>query len=175
MADTTINVQYVVNYYIQGTTIPVSGSSQIINTGILGSSVTETSPSYTGFTLVDDSEAEQTIILGEGNNEIDFYYSADVTSTIPHILTNDDVVGALRIACVDDIVNLEMLLSAVDDGIKTETGRDWTNDNPIDPTAKLAAALLFVNLYVGTNVPSFYNYKIVQLHAKALEMGSNEC
>jgi hypothetical protein len=141
----------------------------------LGDSVTETSPSFTGYSLVDDSSADQTIILGEGNNEIDFYYSADPVSTTPHILTNDDVVGALRIACVDDIANLELLLSAVDDGIKTETGRDWTQDDPIDPTAKLAATLLFVNLYIGADVPNFYNYKIVQLHAKALEMEPNEC
>jgi hypothetical protein len=89
---------------------------------------------------------------------------------ITHILTDDEAVGALRMASADDIANKEMLLTAVDDGIKTETGHDWTADNPIDPTAKLTASLLLISLYDGTDVPTFYTYKVAQLHAKVLEM-----
>ncbi len=96
---------------------------------------------------------------------------ADVTEP-KHILKVDEAVETLRAASTDDIANLELLLSAVDDSIKTETGHDWVQDDPIDPTAKLAASLLLISLYDGTDIPAVYNQKIVQLHAKALEMVS---
>ncbi|HEX2986093.1 MAG TPA: hypothetical protein VHO71_04685 [Caproiciproducens sp.] len=78
----------------------------------------------------------------------------------------------MRTPSADDIASLEMYLTAVDDGIKIETGHDWVQDDPVDPTAKLAASLLLISLYDGTDVPVIYNQKIVQLHAKALEMVS---
>jgi hypothetical protein len=89
-----------------------------------------------------------------------------------HILTDAETVDTLRIASVGDIANKDMLLSAVDDGIKTETGHDWAADTTIDPTAKLTASILLVSLYYGTDLPVFYTYKIGQLYAKALEMAT---
>jgi hypothetical protein len=83
-----------------------------------------------------------------------------------HILTDTEAIEALRITAVNEVANYEMLMSAVDDGIKTETGHDWAADTVIDPTAKLAAALLLTCLYDGIDTPSFYRYKIVQLDGK---------
>lgn len=85
-----------------------------------------------------------------------------------HILTESEAVGALRAVSADEVLNLELLLSAVDDGLKTETGHDWAADTTIDPTAKLAASLLLVCLYDGTEVPVFYTQKVTQLEAKVL-------
>ena len=96
---------------------------------------------------------------------------ADITEP-KHILKPTEAVEALRVASVDDIANLELYLSSVDDSIKIETGHDWVQDDPIDPTAKLAASLLLISLYDGTDIPAIYNQKIIQLHAKALEMVS---
>lgn len=91
-----------------------------------------------------------------------------------HILTSDEAMGALRISSTDECPNLDMLLSAADDGIKAETGFDWAviteTYTAIDPTAKIAAMLLIISLNEGTDLPQTYGYKIGQLHAKALEM-----
>ena len=84
-----------------------------------------------------------------------------------HILTDGEALTALRLAAAEDCPNLELLLSAVDDGIQTETGHDWSKDETIDPTAKLAASILLVSLSEGTPLPDTYRYKIVQLDAKA--------
>ena len=86
-----------------------------------------------------------------------------------HILTQEEAFSALRISSMDECPNLGLLMSAVDDGIKTETGKDWAADMTIDPTAKLAASLLLICLKEGTDLPKSYGYKIVQLEAKALE------
>jgi len=82
-----------------------------------------------------------------------------------HILTNSEALAVLRLTTADDCPNLELLQSAVDDGLLTETGHDWTVD--ADPTAKLAASILLVALNDGTPIPDSYHYKIVQLDAKA--------
>lgn len=96
---------------------------------------------------------------------------ADITEP-KHILKPAEAVEALRAASADDIANLELYLSSVDDSIKIETGHDWAQDDPMDPTAKLAASLLLISLYDGIDIPAIYNQKIVQLHAKALGMVS---
>jgi hypothetical protein len=83
-----------------------------------------------------------------------------------HILTEAEALQALHMESADECPNLEMLLSGVDDGLKTETGHDWANDNVIDPTAKLAAMLLLISLHDGTPVPPFYTQKVVQLDGK---------
>lgn len=98
---------------------------------------------------------------------------ADTTTTpVKHLLTPAEAAEALRTASADDIACLELYLSAVDDSIKNETGHDWVKDDPIDPTAKLAASILLISLYDGTDIPAVYNQKIIQLHAKVLEMDS---
>jgi len=84
-----------------------------------------------------------------------------------HILTNDEALAVLRLTTADDCPNLEMLQSAVDDGLLTETGRNWAADATIDSTAKLAASILLVSLNDGTPIPDAYRYKIVQLDGKA--------
>lgn len=83
-----------------------------------------------------------------------------------HILTEEEAVGALRLTDQSDVPTLEMLLNAVDDGIEIETGRDWAADDPINPTAKLAAMLLLISLNDGVAAPVAYGFKIAQLAAK---------
>ena len=87
-----------------------------------------------------------------------------------HILTDEEALSALRAGSPDEVPNFKMLLSAVDDGLLTETGRNWTTDSTIDPTAKLAAMLLLISLNDGTPLPDSYRYKVVQLDAKAKAM-----
>lgn len=91
-----------------------------------------------------------------------------------HILTQDEAFAALRISSADECPNLELLLSGVDDGIKTETGKDWAADTTIDATAKLAASLLLICLNEGTELPKSYGYKIAQLDAKVKEAAQSE-
>jgi len=86
-----------------------------------------------------------------------------------HILTQEEAFAALRISSTDECPNLELLMGAVDDGMKTETGKDWAADATIDPTAKLAASLLLICLNEGTELPKSYGYKIAQLDAKVKE------
>jgi hypothetical protein len=83
-----------------------------------------------------------------------------------HILTDTEAIETLRVLATNEIATYEMLMSAVDDGIKTETGHDWAADTIINPTAKLAAALLLSCLYDGIDPPASYRYKIAQLDAK---------
>ena len=84
-----------------------------------------------------------------------------------NILTEAEALAALRLETKADCPNFDMLMSAVDDGIQSETGYDWTTDEIIDPTAKLVASILLVCLHDGTELPAAYRYKIVQLDAKA--------
>jgi len=83
-----------------------------------------------------------------------------------HILTDAEALAALRLTEAADCPTLNMLMSAVDDGLLTETGYDWTADAAINPTAKLAASILLVALNEGVPLPDSYRYKIVQLDAK---------
>ena len=91
------------------------------------------------------------------------------TTDQKHILTSDEAINALRISPTDECPNLELLLSAVDDGIQAETGHDWTQDDSIDPTAKLAASLFLISLFSGAVLPAVYIQTIVKLDAKAKE------
>lgn len=87
-----------------------------------------------------------------------------------HILTQTEAFNALKISSVDEYPNLDMVLSGVDDQIKSETGFDWaalTADYAaIDPTAKLCAAILLICLTEGSEIPKTYGYKIIQLANK---------
>ena len=87
-----------------------------------------------------------------------------------HILTRDEAINALRISSSNECPNLELLLLAVDDSVKTETGHDWAQDDPIDPTAKLAASLFLISLFSGTDLPVMYGQTIIKLDAKEKEM-----
>jgi hypothetical protein len=100
-----------------------------------------------------------------------------MADTVKHILTDTEALAALRFAAAEEVPDLELLQSAVDDGIKTETGFDWatltTTYTVIDPTAKLAARLMLICMFEGIPLPDAYRYKIVQLDAKAKEMAAN--
>lgn len=87
-----------------------------------------------------------------------------------HILTQSEAFNALHISSIDECPNLDMILSGVDDQIKSETGFDWktltSTYTAIDPTAKLCAAILLICMAEGTDIPQSYQYKIKQLYAK---------
>lgn len=83
-----------------------------------------------------------------------------------HILTESEALRALHMESASECPNLEMLLMGVDDGLKIETGHDWTGDDPIEPTAKIAAMLLLISLQDGTPASPFYNQKVIQLDGK---------
>jgi hypothetical protein len=93
-----------------------------------------------------------------------------MADTVIHILTPTEAMDALRISSPDECPNFELLLSTADDDLKTKTGHDWTVDEKIDVSAKLAAALFIISVRDGVELSKFYWSKITELHAKALEM-----
>lgn len=84
-----------------------------------------------------------------------------------HILTYDEALGTLRIASAEECPNLEMLLDGVDDDIQKSTGKDWTADTTVDPTAKTAAAMLLICMREGKDPSGYYGQLLVKLDAKA--------
>ena len=93
------------------------------------------------------------------------------------ILTPQEAADMLRLPDPDDYPQLNILLPGVDDFIQTAPGRDWSADNPLDPTAKMVASCLVVRWFndmgqlgatLSPNDPLVA--LIAQLHAKALEM-----
>lgn len=93
------------------------------------------------------------------------------------ILTPQEAADMLRLVSPDDYPQLNILLPFVDDYIKTATGRDWGNDESIDPTAKMLASSLLARWFddpgqMGNISDNDIGVKslIGQLHAKALEM-----
>lgn len=82
-----------------------------------------------------------------------------------HVLTDTEALNALH-RTSDEVPNLELLQSGVDDDLKTATGHDWATDEQIDPTAKLAASLLIVSLFEGAEVPTYYVQQIGKLDGK---------
>lgn len=89
---------------------------------------------------------------------------------VTHVLTQEEAFAVLRISSADERPNLELLLNAVDDGLKSETGRNWAEDEEIDPTAKICASIMLICLDEGKEFPQSYIYKIKQLEAKAREI-----
>ena len=72
------DLSYTVNYYWNGTTQTVA-QSETVNGQTFGAEVTVTAPSINGYTPV--STGSQTITIGAGKNEINFYYYKNVTLT----------------------------------------------------------------------------------------------
>jgi len=92
------------------------------------------------------------------------------------ILTEQEAVITLRREAASDCPQLAILLPAIDDYIKTATGKDWGAEDPVDPTAKIAATVLLVNWSVNPGsmgsidgfMKTMVNF-ITQLQAKILE------
>ena len=93
-----------------------------------------------------------------------------MADTKKHILTQTEAFDALRISSADECPNLEMLLDSTDEELKSATGHDWSEDEPVDPDAKTAAMLYLISLDDGVEVPQTYISKAVQLGAKAKGM-----
>lgn len=69
---------------------------------------------------------------------------------------------------------IDIILPAIDDYIRSATGKDWGIDNPIDPTAKLLANVLLTKWFdhpdmIGKADDIGTLTLIGQLHAKFLQ------
>lgn len=88
------------------------------------------------------------------------------------ILTQQEAFNVLRIDSIDECPQLQMLMVACDDSIKSATGFNWgiltSTYTTIDPTAKIVASLLLIHLYEGADLLPSYNSFIGQLHAKVI-------
>ena len=72
------NPQYVVHYYLEGTTEPVA-DKKVVKDNTVGSTVTETAPTITGYKLVDGNTEKSLVIKNDyKDNVIIFYYKPDV-------------------------------------------------------------------------------------------------
>jgi hypothetical protein len=90
-------------------------------------------------------------------------------------LCEKEAADMLKLESAEDNPQLNIILPAVDDYIKTATGKDWSKDNPIDPIAKLVACVLLVRWFedpgmIGKATDAGVIGLIGQLHAKALEV-----
>jgi hypothetical protein len=90
------------------------------------------------------------------------------------ILTSQEAADILRIESVSDCPQLNIILPAIDEFIKTGTGKDFSVD-PIDPIAKMAASMLLVQWFenpamIGKEDNLHYGLVnlLTQLQAKAL-------
>lgn len=72
------NPQYVVHYYLEGTTEPVA-DKKVVKDNTVGSTVTETAPTIAGYKLVDQNTEKSIVIKNDyKDNVIIFYYKTDV-------------------------------------------------------------------------------------------------
>lgn len=72
------NPQYVVHYYLEGTTEPVA-EKKVVKDNTVGSTVTETAPTITNYKLVDGNTEKSLVIKNDyKDNVIIFYYKPDV-------------------------------------------------------------------------------------------------
>ena len=95
------------------------------------------------------------------------------------ILTHQEAVDQLRLdSPASNYPQLILILPAIDDCLKTATGKDWgtltDQYTEIDPTAKIVATVLLVRWFEdpgmigkGLNDPGVIGL-IAQLHAKAI-------
>lgn len=91
------------------------------------------------------------------------------------ILNIQEVADILGYENIEDcpIGKVNIILPAVDDYIKSATGKDWATDTKIDATAKFVASVLFVRWFEDPGMIGKVNDLsiiglITQLHAKAL-------
>jgi hypothetical protein len=89
------------------------------------------------------------------------------------ILTQQEAVDILKLSTASEYPELNILLSAVDEYIKSATGKDWGVDTTIDPIAKMAACVLLVRWFEDPgmmgkvdNTDKGFIGLISQLHAK---------
>lgn len=98
------------------------------------------------------------------------------------ILTNSEAMALLRLdGVITDHPQVAVLLPAVDDYIKTGTGRDWGADTTIDPVAKSVASMLLNQWHdnpsmIGKVDEMRYGISnlLSQLEAKALKLAAEE-
>jgi len=96
-----------------------------------------------------------------------------------NILTAAEAANVLRCLTTDAL--MLQLLPQVDKYIQTATGRNWTLDSVIEPTAKSAAQMLLVMWHeapgqIGqgiTNLPFGLSAVLVQLEALALQLATS--
>lgn len=79
----------------------------------------------------------------------------------------------LKLDSASDYPQLNIILPAIDDYLKTATGKDWGVDNVIDPTAKIVASVLLVRWFEDPGMIGKINDAsliglVGQLHAKAI-------
>jgi len=93
------------------------------------------------------------------------------------ILTNQEAADMLRLSNPEDYPQLNIIVPFVDDYIKSATGKDWSLDTIIDPTAKMLATALIVRWFddpgqMGIISDNDIGVKslFIQLHAKALQL-----
>lgn len=63
------------------------------------------------------------------------------------ILTMREAGAALRLSDPYDYPQLDLILPAIDEQIKTATGHDWGAEDPADPLAKILAVVLLVRWF----------------------------
>ena len=91
-----------------------------------------------------------------------------------NILTQQEAFDILRLDGDASLYpQLNIILPAIDDYIKTGTGKDWSQDLEIDPTAKIIANVLLVRWFedpgmIGKVSDEGIISLVSQLHAKAL-------
>ena len=91
------------------------------------------------------------------------------------ILTELEAANALGYISTDEMPErVTLLLPAIDDYIKTATGKDWGAETAVDPTARMLASVLLVRWFenpsmVGRASDAGVVGLIGQLHAKALQ------
>ena len=95
------------------------------------------------------------------------------------ILTMQEAGATLRLSDPYDYPQLDLILPAIDEQLKTATGLDWRADNPVDPLAKLLANVLLVrwfmdpgHLQVPLHDPVVVSL-VTQLRAKAAGVASS--
>lgn len=91
-----------------------------------------------------------------------------------NILTQKEASDILRLdGGVSLHPQLDIILPAIDDYLKTATGKDWSKDTEIDSTAKMAATVLLVRWFENPGMIGKVSDEgiiglVAQLHAKAL-------
>lgn len=96
------------------------------------------------------------------------------------ILTPQEAADILRIESVGDCPQLNIILPAIDEFIKTGTGKDWGTET-VDPIAKMAASMLLVQWFenpamIGKEDNLHYGLinLLTQLQVKALPNESGD-